>query len=353
MGPSEHPKRHVEHGEESGSSREFRRIRSEVNSLASPLRFVIEIASISRTFLEMIHETGNRILDRLEQRFGRIALAQILRWIAGFQLLTWLLSLFSQEFLGWIAWDRAAILSGEVWRLFSWVIFPAATNVIFVLFALFFLFFINDFLESTWGTFRLNVYVVATIGMLALSGLILPWITGLFSTFPAASHLTTDARLTGPSLMDFGVIFDTIFYSSVFLAFATMFPEERIYLFGIIPIRAKWLGWLNVVILMMLVFSTPWIATGHILIGFIPYFLVFGSSYARKLTSESAARVRRHRFESEDAWNDPTFHECHRCGATEETFPDREFRVAEDGFEYCCECRKSATNGAQRSTNSD
>ncbi|HRQ90090.1 MAG TPA: hypothetical protein PLA50_14925, partial [Bacteroidia bacterium] len=65
----------------------------------------------------MIYETGNRILDRLERAFGGFALPNVLRWVAGFQLFTWLLSLFSPEFLGWITYDREAILSGQIWRI--------------------------------------------------------------------------------------------------------------------------------------------------------------------------------------------------------------------------------------------
>ena len=72
----------------------------------------------------MIHDSGNRILDRMEASFGRLALPQILRWIAGFQAMSWGLSLFSREYLEFIAFDRGAILSGQVWRLFSWVLSP-------------------------------------------------------------------------------------------------------------------------------------------------------------------------------------------------------------------------------------
>ena len=61
----------------------------------------------------MIHDSGNRILDRMEASFGRLALPQILRWIAGFQAMSWGLSLFSREYLEFIAFDRGAILSGQ------------------------------------------------------------------------------------------------------------------------------------------------------------------------------------------------------------------------------------------------
>ena len=41
----------------------------------------------------MIYETGNRVLNQLEKQIGKLALPKILRWIAGFQVLSWALSL--------------------------------------------------------------------------------------------------------------------------------------------------------------------------------------------------------------------------------------------------------------------
>lgn len=264
----------------------------------------------------MFYESGNRILNRMEQTFGRFALAHILRWIAGFQFFTWLLSKISPDFLTWLLYDQRAILSGQVWRAFSWIIYPAADNFIFVLFALFFLFFINDYLESSWGTFRLNVYVFASAGLLTLAGLI-------------------------PIGVNPASLFDTIFYSTAFLAFATLFPNQTIYLLAIIPIRAKWLGWLNVGILLMAVFSSPlpFFTAAFILLGFIPYFLVFAPGFANEWATRSAVKVRRHRFET--GADSATFHTCDKCGATEQTNPERDFRVAADGNEYCSECRKN------------
>ena len=120
----------------------------------------------------MIYETGNRVLNQLEKQIGKLALPKILRWIAGFQVLSWALSLISPEFLGWINFDRNAILSGEIWRLLTWVLYPASDFVFFVIIAALFMFFINDGLESEWDSFRLNVYVFASVLFISLGGLI-------------------------------------------------------------------------------------------------------------------------------------------------------------------------------------
>lgn len=264
----------------------------------------------------MIHEKGNRLLDQLERRFGRLALPRILRWIAGFQVLTWALSLLSPEFLGWIDYNRGAILDGQVWRLFTWAVYPASDFVLFVIIAAMFMFFINDSLEAEWDSFRLNVYVFASILVLSLAGL-------------------------APIAMVPGYILNTVFYSAIFLAFASLFPNQVIHLFGIIPIKAKWLGWANFAFLvaMILTAPNPLLTGGLVLIGLLPFLLTFAPGFVDAYRRESTAKVRRHKFERETAAGD-TFHECATCGATEKTHPEREFRVSADGNEYCDSCRK-------------
>ena len=273
----------------------------------------------------MIHETGNEVLDALERRIGGLSLPQILRWIAIFQAFSWGLSLFSPGLLNWIYFDREAILSGQVWRLFSWVLFPVATGMgglIFVLFALLIMFFINDSLEREWGSFRLNVYVVSSIVLLALVGL-LPFVGSAVTMMNGA------------------------FYSCAFLAFAAMFPEQELRLMGIIPVKAKWLGWANGALLgaAILTASNPpmGVVALVVLAGLLPWFLVFIPSFFTAAKQRGESAVRRHRFEQATAIPEgDAFHTCESCGATDQSDPDLEFRVARDGHEYCENCRSPA-----------
>lgn len=264
----------------------------------------------------MIYETGNRVLNQLEKPLGKLALPKILRWIAGFQVLSWALSKFSKEFLGWIVFDREAILSGEIWRLLTWVLFPASDFVLFVIIAALFMFFINDALESRWDSFRLNVYVIASVLFISLAGLL-----------PAR----------GAELL-----LNSIFYSSIFLAFASLFPNQVIHLFGIIPIKAKWLGWANAAFLIAMILTSPSLPllAGMVFIGMTPYLVTFVPGLISSYRQQTEATVRRHRFE-ESSGAGSSFHECETCGATEKSHPEREFRVTAEGHEYCGECRKT------------
>ncbi len=266
----------------------------------------------------MIYETGNRVINQLERSFGKLALPKILRWIAGFQVLSWALSLISPDLISWIIFDREAILSGEVWRVFTWVMVPMAQNVLFVLITALFLFFINDGLESEWDSFRLNLYVFASVLFLSLAGLI-------------------------PDASGAGSLLNSIFYSAVFLAFASLFPNQIIHLFGIIPIKAKWLGWVNATFLVAMILTSPapFIVGGIVLVGMAPYLVTFVPGFILNYRQQARATVRRHRFEKETSGAESSFHECESCGATEKTHPEREFRVTAEGHEYCSDCRKT------------
>ena len=267
----------------------------------------------------MIHDTGNQLLNRLERSIGKLALPQILRWIAGFQVLTWGLSLISSDFPAWIVFDREAIFAGEVWRLFSWIFHPISQGasiitVLFVVIAALFMFFINDSLEREWDSFRLNAYVISTIFCLGLAGFL-------------------------PTSQGAGPLLNSVFYSSVFLAFASLFPNHIIHLFAIIPIKAKWLGWANAAILVGMSILSP-LGFGPIaVLGMIPFMLVFFPTFSEQFKQRGEAAVRRHRFEESSSAGGDAFHECASCGATEISNPEREFRVSADGEEYCSDCR--------------
>lgn len=274
----------------------------------------------------MIHDTGNQVLDSLERRFGGLALPQVLRWIAIFQVLSWGLSLFSRDFIRWIAYSRELILSGQVWRLLSWVVFPVSEGMgglIFVLFALLLLFFINDSLEHAWGSFRLNVYAFGSILPLALLGLV-------------------------PGLGIDTMMMSFTFYSCCFLAFATLFPNQELRLLGIIPVKAKWLGWANGAMLAAAVFGSGdamFLVAVAVTVGLLPWILVFVPAFFSEARQRSESAVRRHRFQQSTSPADgEAFHNCESCGKTDRSDPELTFRVAADGHEYCEECRPPVAN---------
>jgi len=266
----------------------------------------------------MIHDTGNRLLDRMEHRFGGLALSKLLHWIVGFQVVCFALSILSQDFLAWIIYDAGLIRLGQVWRLFSWVFFPASLNALFFLFAAMFTLYVSNGLEQEWGSFRVNLYVIGTTVCLALAGF-LPFADGI------------------------GILYGWFFFTAMFLAFASIYPDTSIYLFGLIPIKAKWLALADVLYLVSMILQAPVpLVAGLVAIaGLLPFLISFGPGFVESFRRSSEAKVRRHRFEQDCDLGD-SFHRCETCGATEVSHPARDFRVAADGHEYCDDCRKAS-----------
>ena len=278
---------------------------------------------------------GNRLLIAAEQKFGKLALPGILRWIAGFQVLGLILAKFSKGFVEMIMFDKAKILSGEVWRLFSWVAIPGGivqtksgmdttAGVLFIITALF-LFFLNYILEDALGTFRLNVYVWAII---------------FFITIAALSPLSNVIFVF--NLMWF------IFFSSIIFAAATYVPNYEILLLGIIPIKMKWIAWVDVALLVGQVATAPLVAFNVILVIFslLPFLVAIFPNVLKGMKSSAEASVRRSKFQKNAATEGDAFHTCSECGITDVKDPEMEFRVASDGEEYCVSCREEVSKNS-------
>lgn len=256
------------------------------------------------------------MLFKLEQKLGHFAIPGILRWLGGFQLLVWGMSLLIPSYAEMLIYDRPAILSGEVWRLVSFAFVPRTANPIWILIMVMFLWFINDSLEGAWGEFRLNVFVFATIFCLS--------ITGMIPILPAGA----------------GVFLHTLLFSACFLAFASEFPNQVINLFAVIPIKAKWLGFVDAAFLLVIVMGAPVMAI-LVLGGLTPYFVTFGPRFFREIRQRGSATARRTRFESQTrAGPGDAFHVCVSCGKTDVSHPNLDFRVTANGDELCEDCRK-------------
>ena len=113
---------------------------------------------------------GEKILNRAERQFGKLAFPGILRWIAGFQLLVWILAMANPGYLEALVFDKDKIFAGEVWRMFSWLFIPRGRTFLVIITVLF-TFFINDLIENEIGTFRLNAYVVGMFVCLMIPAL--------------------------------------------------------------------------------------------------------------------------------------------------------------------------------------
>lgn len=158
-------------------------------------------------------------LRKLEKKFGKYAIKGLMLYIVAGMFMLYVGQLVAQSLpnvdgsiFSFLYFDRALIMKGQVWRLFSFVFMPPMTNPIFVIFELYFCYLFGSSLENRWGSFRFNVYyLIGTLGAI-ISGFI-----------------------TGGASNDYLNL-------SLLIAFAINFPDYEILLFFILPIKMKWIA---------------------------------------------------------------------------------------------------------------
>jgi hypothetical protein len=229
----------------------------------------------------------DRLLARLERRIGRYAIPNLILYVVAGMGMVWVLSMTRPEVLGRLALDMDAVRAGQVWRLFTFLFIPIGTSY-WVLINLYFAWWIGSSLEQHWGAFKFNAY----------------YFVGAFGTIVAA-------LLAGPQS-------NTWLDASLFLAFATTFPDVQILLFFILPIRVKWLGILAALPIAYYLAVGDWGTRAAIIAALGNYLLFFGGHWTDVLRQRNVVvrqRAKREVFKS----SEPVFGQrvCAICGARE------------------------------------
>ncbi|MCX7824589.1 MAG: rhomboid family intramembrane serine protease [Verrucomicrobiae bacterium] len=249
-------------------------------------------------------------LDQLERRLGRYAIPGLVRIVIGLNALVWVLLHANREWYETLTLDPERVMQGEVWRLVSYLFIPPAMDAIWLALALYFLWIVGEGLEQEWGAFKLNVF----------------YFTGMIATTAVAFFI---AR---------GAVDNRFLNLSLFLAFATVFPEFEVLLFFVLPVKVKWLGWLAALPVFWSILSGPLPIKLTAVVSLGNYLLFFAPHFWRTAMMNRQVLRRRAQFEADkrDAESE-TWHRCVVCGKTERDDPNLEFRVADDDREYCME----------------
>ena len=152
------------------------------------------------------------MIDKLEKKFGRFAIRGLMKYVIGLYLAGFVIYMINDTFYDtWLTLDIDKILSGQVWRIFTFIIQPVNVNNIFGMFiSLYVYFMFGTAIENVWGSFRFTLFYISGIlfNILAVVTmyLIVYAVYGYGVSFPA----------------DLSYINLTLF-----LAFALTFPELR------------------------------------------------------------------------------------------------------------------------------
>jgi hypothetical protein len=247
------------------------------------------------------------ILDKLEPRFRRFAIPNLTVLLVVAQCIGFLLLTAMPHKYELIPLQMSLVAQGEFWRLGTFFFVPATTHPLFFLLAIYFFHLMGSTLEANWGDFRYNLYIgIATLATY-VAGIVYP------------EQVLTNGFIG----------------TSVFLAFAYLYPGFVIVLFFILPVQIKWVALLTWIGYFFTLAFAPWPDKAMVLAAICNFLLFFGHeifwrAYHHKRRMEWDARML--------AKRDKPFHNCAICGANERTHPKTDFRYCtkcEGSYEYC------------------
>ena len=283
---------------------------------------------------------GNmNFLNKLERKIGKYAIPNLSRYLIFGYILGYLIEFINPNILNFITLNPYLILHGQVWRLVTWIIIPPESFDILTFIMLYFYYSVGNDLERTWGTFYYNVYIFMGMIFTALGSFLIMGLSYLpgFSMYPLLQYYGDAGYFTLVSMY-----FSTFYVNmSIFLGFAMTFPEARVLLMFIVPIKVKWLGIAYGVLLLWSMISSGIIGKIVIaasLLNFVVFFLMTRSGIRRMSPREVK---RRHDFNKEVKKARPMSvakHKCAVCGKNSEDNPDAEFRFyskCNGNYEYC------------------
>ena len=196
-------------------------------------------------------------IDKLERRFGHIAIHDLMMIIVIGQAVVFLAEFFMPGLGIWskLSLYMPAVLQGEVWRLLTFIFVPSSSTPLSLVLTLYLMWLIGHTLEQSWGDFRFNVYYFLGV----LGAILAAAVTGWGTTY----YLNL----------------------SLFFAFAMLYPEMRLLLF-FIPVKVKWLALFSgVLCLFGFVFGT-WADRLSVLFSLLNFLIFFGGDFWRMAKQE-------------------------------------------------------------------
>ena len=132
---------------------------------------------------------------------------------------------------------------------------------------------------------------------------------------------------------------------SMFFSFATLFPETRVLLFFFIPIKIKWLAYVDAAFFVLAVFTNSFPFNLLPVVAVLNYLLFCGSwlfDFIRPSRIKQHSRTVNFRREAQrinrERASAPYNRRCEVCGRTDTDYPNLEFRYCSRCAGYHCYC---------------
>lgn len=162
--------------------------------------------------------------------------SNVYKYLTAIFLLGLIIDLFNPLFyLSYLSLNVKMILSGQVWRLITFIFYPPSSShsIILSLLLIYVYYSLAKTLTMMWGDFKFNLYLL--IGFLSQ-------IIGAFFVF----------FVFGRNIL----ILPTYSFFSMIMAFALSFPDAYFYIYFLIPIKAKYFAYVEIALYLVLFLSS-------------------------------------------------------------------------------------------------
>ncbi len=278
----------------------------------------------------------NRWIDRFSFNHPNFGISNLMLYIGVANVAVYLIDLFNPSRIplsSILMFSRDAILHGQIWRLLTFIMvsesgdmFAMGTGIFFVAISAFFYYWIGSLLEREWGTAKFTLFYV--------SGVVLNIVYGMFTGYASMYYVNL----------------------SMFFAMATLYGDVYIRLFYILPVKMKWVAWIDAALFLWTVVANllslnligailPIVAILNYLIFFYPTLQDMVGQTARRQKQHRSPQAINFRKAQKEVRNRKGYlHKCTVCGITDADDPDMEFRYCSKCNGYYCYCMNHINN---------
>ena len=272
----------------------------------------------------------NDALDRFCARHPYWGIPNLMRYVvAGTVVMYVLILVTNYQAYGLLNLSFPHILRGEVWRLVTFIFMPLDLSPLWLAISLYFYYWIGSILEDYWGTPKFTIYYLSGILLTILATLII--------------------YLSDGGGYSYGMNYVNM---AMFLAYAILNPNAYVYLFFFIPVKIKWMAWLDLIYfaynVLVAIGSHAWGYAAAPIVALLNFMLFFYPYFSHKVrqeryrTSKQAVRFRQTVKASQQPkkYN----HKCSVCGKTDVDYPQMSFRYCSRCSGYHCFCEEHIFN---------
>ncbi len=265
-----------------------------------------------------------RIIDRFCYRHPNFGIPNLMRYLTIANVIFWILGTANRVLLGYLGFDAALILRGQIWRLFTFMAYPPSMGVLAFL-VFYFYYWMGSTLESYWGTARFSIYL--------LIGWLITVIYGFLAYFLGGYRISITAEYL---------------YLSMFFSYAVLFPDQQVLLFFFIPIRMKYLALIDAAYFLFAVLQNPFPLNLLPIVSVLNFLIFFSGALIKLIPRRQSSTTVNFRKASQRIRQEQREqlykHKCAVCGRTDTEYPGLEFRYCSRCAGYHCFCSDHINN---------